>query len=242
MRNNTSIVDLNTAPSITKVLSRSIGQLLCVCCICLSVVSAHSDVVYSDSFARSGELEGSAPDVMTDVTAWNAQESFRCDPDIEGGSLLGGEPAIEGLHATASLPVTLESGSIYTFSATIFPEYFKSEEKKSGWSPSGIGIRGPGVELTLSVRGEWGTAWSLINRDGEETHQTETLHERGWKNVKIVIDTRQNEWTASFVLDDKMLGAIPLPPTFEPSEIFLVVTDATAAYADIALTRDKSKP
>jgi hypothetical protein len=231
-----------TVANIAKVLVPPLGRLLRVCFICLSVASARSEVVYSDSFARSGELEGSSPETKPDLVAWSAHSSFYCDSDAEGGSLLGGEPYMDGFHATASLPVSLESGRIYTFSATIFPEYCKSEENKSGWSPSGIGFRGASGELNLSVRGEWGAAWSLVTQAGEEKYQIETLHERGWKKIRIVIDTRQGEWTANFFLDDKNLGAISLPPTFQPTEIFLFATDATAAYSDIALRRDESQP
>jgi hypothetical protein len=114
--------------------------------VALSAASAHAaTVIYSDSFGRTGTLDGSAPDTAPGSETWFAHALWTTDG--AEAKHLGTSGAVYGNHAM--LPFTPEAGNIYRLKAELdanaanagwfvgigfYPSLYKGPtESSNGW-------------------------------------------------------------------------------------------------------------
>jgi hypothetical protein len=183
-------------------LTRSAAALVL---LLLGSVHARATVIYSDSFNRTGILNGSAPDV-TNVPGqnWIADVSVTTD----------GSRAADPHLTSAWLPVTIAANNIYTLQADLDVVRTTDGSWMSlAFSPTGN--TGFGISTNPSVG-----PWTLQRGDGLATDggdglfagpgttnvQTIGAGNTGVQTWKIVLDTMAAQWTATFYRDNAQVG------------------------------------
>jgi len=169
--------------------------------------TVHAGLIYSDSFTRSGNLNGSAPDVT------NAPGQTWI---TDAGVTTDGSQAFNPSTTTGGyLPFTIAANNIYTLQADLRSNADPAGSWIAiGFSPTALpGGFGPNFDAT-------GGPWGLIGDPiGDQRSQNfagpgtanflvqTTLSGTGFHNMKIVLDTTAPEWTTTAYVDSVQVGS-----------------------------------
>ena len=168
--------------------------------------TAHAATIYADSFSRTGNLGGSAPDV-TNVPG----QTWIAPLSTTTGSL-----ALDRAYTNAFLPVTIVSGAIYTLSADL--DTFATD---GNWLALGFS---PTANAGSTNVDEWHTSnavspWILERGDptiadqvyagpGATNGQDVTANgTSGSHNYAVILDTTALNWTATWYRDSQQVGS-----------------------------------
>jgi hypothetical protein len=161
--------------------------------------TASAGLIYSDSFTRSGNLNGSAPDVTnTPGQTWIALDV------TTNGSL-----ALDPENRMGFLPVTIGANNIYTLQADLDVTATTIDWLALGFSNTAntsgeFHIDNPSVGPWVLSRGD-GTsddqAWPQYTIDVGASGST------GVHTYKIVLNTMAAQWTAAFYRDSLQIGS-----------------------------------
>ncbi|MDF3129122.1 PEP-CTERM sorting domain-containing protein [Kiritimatiellaeota bacterium B1221] len=174
----------------------------------LMVSKVSAEVLYSEDFEGTGDLHGTTPDVRTGNFGTDASATWqaRTGPSF---SATGGIPS--GNKGSALLAFTPVTGQLYELSVDIRGTS-SSVDNDDKWL--GVGFS-QNADLTRDMSANRGYAWMSIvsdpdlgqgnryggsngsNSDAFTFSRTET-----WVNLKVLLDTRDTNWSASWYVDD----------------------------------------
>ncbi len=193
---------------------------------------AQTSSVYSDSFNRTGDLNGSAPDTVN-----LPGQNWIADPGVttNGSGVFNPDTTTGGY-----LPVTIGAGHVYTLSADLMSIAQDSSWIAIGFSPTAD----PGgflnnFNLTAGpwalIRGDTDVAPDQVfagpgTADGSDVGPSGS--NIGFHHFAIVLDTTNVQWTASWYLDNLQVGS-----TFtyidNPTTLSYVGFNADTDYANL---------
>ena len=160
-------------------------------------------VIYEDGFDGTGNLHGAAPDSRPGSETWIAsQESTAWQAD---GSIAA---SIDTTDRAAFLPFTPEPGNVYTLSLDVDPHGASTQWFALGFT-NGADTRG---NFFSAPNGP--VPWMLERANGTETftfigpgnsNRAGQPSTQGTKNLRIVLDTRQKQWSVAFYRDTALM-------------------------------------
>ncbi len=169
--------------------------------------TVHAGLIYSDSFTRSGNLNGSAPDVT------NAPGQTWIAANDATATTSGSQVALDA-ERLAFLPVTIAGNNIYTLQADLNVTLTAT----SNWMALGFSLNAP-TTVPWHVGGHSAVAWALEYRDisnnqeqvfgglGSANGQTVGNSGPGFHTYKIVLDTMAPQWTVTWYRDSVQTGS-----------------------------------
>ncbi len=190
-------------------------------------------VLISDSFSRSGDLNGSSPDVATGT--WVVPGSPpNSEPQMTNGVL--------NAHADSSndkrmnLPFEFESGAVYELSVDV------DVEDGSGTSWLGVGFTddtaadasaGEGLYAWMHLRSDVsgsddGRTFTGLNTAGGTAYSAST----NAGTLKIVLDTSGTAWSAEFYYNDECVRTETLSVTPSLTGVFLASSSGVGGTFD----------
>ncbi|MCC5842419.1 MAG: PEP-CTERM sorting domain-containing protein [Opitutales bacterium] len=200
---------------LTSTLSK--GAILISAFACASVTAFAQTTIYSDSFARVGNLLGSAPDVRPGSETWVAAAGGR----TTDGSIL----TFTTDRGNAFLPFTPAEGNIYELSVSARTNVTNTAWLALGFMQPGANIGGGGAGNFAFNSSAGGYAWALIRGNGatvtfaglggsenqggdpEGTYASGTFH-----TIMIRLDTTNPQWSyQAFVNGNAVADAFTYP-------------------------------
>jgi hypothetical protein len=159
--------------------------------------------LYADSFSRSGELNGSQPDVANAFNAsWLADVNFKCNGSALVDTSANGE--------AASLPFIPQSGHVYVLSSVLNPLNSDDNYLGLGYGVGSLvnsytGLNNANFEPWLLARGNRLSANSgaefYVGPGTSQGQASSPFDLSGPSTYQIVLDTTQSSWTTSFYED-----------------------------------------
>ncbi len=158
-----------------------------------------SNIIYQDSFNRTGLLNASTPSPTdTGGATWTAGSS------ITTTATSGGYASLTSANSMAYLPFTPVSGNVYTLTASLNPTPGTTTNwlalgffPQSGSNASGAPLVGGGVVvLERDNRGS-----QVFNGDQVGANGPTSPNSTGYTTWSITLNTTQSDWTASFSED-----------------------------------------
>jgi hypothetical protein len=161
-------------------------------------------VIYSDSFSRSGILNGSAPDVTTSPgQTWIAADDASAATD-------GSQVALVA-ERLAFLPVNITANNVYTLQADL------NTTGSANWMALGFSLNAP-TAVPWHGGGHLAVAWALDEAAdgiqdavfgglGSANGQSVGVTIPGFHTYKIVLDTMAPQWTVTWFRDSVQTGS-----------------------------------
>ena len=161
---------------------------------CVSMASAN--IIYQDSFNRTGQLNTSTPPTDSGGATWTAGTS------ITTTTASGGYASLTSTtNSMAYLPFTPVSGNIYTLTASLNPTpgtttnwlaigFFPQDSSAVSSAPNA------GASVMLLERDNRDS--QVFNGDGTSVDGPTSPNNPGYTAWSIVLNTTQSNWTASF--------------------------------------------
>lgn len=157
--------------------------------------SAQAAVIFSDSFNRTGDVSGSAPDVRPGTETWTAPSNWKTDGTQAKHDVTG---ATGGQHFM--LPFTPQAGNIYRLEAEI-----DANANNKGWFV-GIGFHGSVYQgsfptganpYIMESRNAWGAYMPLGSNENNPV-VSGSASAGVSEMYAIELDTQNTLWTVSF--------------------------------------------
>ncbi|WFB36847.1 PEP-CTERM sorting domain-containing protein [Kiritimatiellota bacterium B12222] len=178
-----------------------------------AAVPLGAEILYSEDFEGTGELNGTTPDIRSGDFGSSASATWqaRTSPSF---SAAGGIPG--GNKGSALLAFTPVSGQLYELSVDILGTS-SSVSNDDKWL--GVGFS-QNADLTRNFsESNNGYAWMSVVSDpdlGQGVRYTGAslggsdafsfTREGGWINLKVLLDTRDTSWTASWFVNDTQVS------------------------------------
>ena len=177
---------------------------------------AAADVLYSDAFDRGGALDGSAPNVRpaTDQygakadAVWTANSLWNTVSVAGAGNVARADNSTSS-GVNASLPFTPEAGYLYNFSATV-----RAQNGWGGYDYIALGFTSTASAGGIYFIGLGPSAWSVFHYNvGTEENMAVVSyttfqgigHDAGPLAAELVLDTRGDDWTAQWFVNDNLV-------------------------------------
>ncbi|WFB36849.1 PEP-CTERM sorting domain-containing protein [Kiritimatiellota bacterium B12222] len=183
---------------------RTIATVVLTAVLCLGV-SAQAEILYADNFdgPEGVDLDGYTPDVRTGTYGTSATASWAAGVQYNANGVMWSAP---NSGHTARLAFTPVAGEIYELSAD-FEGLSTYAGQMDDWISLGF--------FAGSTKYAWMNISSQLSADGREVKYYSgdgvisgtvptTVGER---NLKIVLDTSDTNWTVAWYLDDVQAGS-----------------------------------
>ncbi len=193
--------------------------------------TVHAGLIYSDSFTRSGNLNGTAPDV-TNVPGqtWIAVNDATA-------ATVGSQVALQA-ERLAFLPVSITANNVYTLQADL------ETTGSANWMALGFSLNTP-TTVPWHGSGHLAVAWALDEADdgfqdavfggvGSANGQSVGVSGTGFHAYTIILNTMAPQWTVSWYRDSVQTGST-FTYTSNPTTISHV---GFGTYVDTAGTVD----
>ena len=228
---------------------RSVVSALVLFGIAAVVSPAAADyTIYSDSFARSGGLDASSPDVAAGFGGGSSDATWVSSPNIttNGTRSIYGTPTNGGC---ASLPFTPQSGQVYTLSADINVTNTSSPE----WMAIGFtGENGEKADVAFYGYTTLPRLWTMM-RGQTSTYANNTFNNgqadglgggvaagtaTGNNTVSIVLDTNNAAWTATWLINGSVVRAAEAVAAQDVAYVAFGGSPTSAFVDNFTLTTD----
>ncbi len=187
-----------------KTLNAPCGIISALLLFAAGTTTTSAAVVYSDSFSRSGILNGSAPDVTNSPgQTWIAANDATA-------ATVGYQVALQA-ERLAFLPVNITANNVYTLQADL------NDTGSANWMALGFSLNAP-TTVAWHGGGHLAVAWALDEADdgfqdavfggvGSANGQTVGVSGTGFHTYKIVLDTMAPQWTVTWFRDSVQTGS-----------------------------------
>ena len=166
--------------------------------------TVHAGLIYSDSFTRSGNLNGSAPDVT------NAPGQTWIAANDATATTSGSQVALDA-ERLAFLPVSITANNTYTLQADLHTT------GSANWMALGFSLNAP-TTVPWHGGGHLAVAWALdeaadgfqdavFGGVGSANGQSVGVTAPGFHTYKIVLDTMAPQWTVTWFRDSVQTGS-----------------------------------
>ena len=212
-------------------LNAPCGIISALLLLAAGTATTSAAVIYSDSFSRSGILNGSAPDVTNSPgQTWIAVNDATA-------ATVGSQVTLQA-ERLAFLPVSITANNVYTLQADL------ETTGSVNWMALGFSLNTP-TTVPWHGSGHLAVAWALDEADdgfqdavfggvGSANGQSVGVTVPGFHTYKIVLDTMAPQWTVSWYRDSVQTGST-FTYTSNPTTISHV---GFGTYADTAGTVD----